>query len=109
MLISLFAGYYAVGAEVTLAIISSSAVVDLGVFDLSYRTQRIENILRMIMGHATTQNLFRSFGETLFNLHALHLTPWITNYSDTGTWLVLHHQDLQCRRAIAYLTSAGHL
>ena len=58
MLISLFAGYYSVGAEVTLAIISSSAVVDLGVLDLSYRTQRIENILRMIMGHATTQNLF---------------------------------------------------
>jgi hypothetical protein len=48
MLISLFLGYYAVGAEVTLATISSSAVVDLGVLDLSYRTQRIDNILRMI-------------------------------------------------------------
>ena len=48
MLISLFAGYYSVGAEVTLAIISSSAVVDLGMLDLSYRTQRIDNIVRMI-------------------------------------------------------------
>jgi hypothetical protein len=48
MLISLFPGYYAVGAEVTLATISSSAVVDLGVLDLSYRTQRIDNVLRMI-------------------------------------------------------------
>ena len=48
MLISIFPGYYAVGAEVTLATISSSAVVDLGVLDLSYRTQRIDNVLRMI-------------------------------------------------------------
>jgi hypothetical protein len=48
MLISLFPGYYAVGAEVTLTTISSSAIVDLGVLDLSYRTHRIDNILRMI-------------------------------------------------------------
>jgi hypothetical protein len=48
MLISIFPGYYAVGSEVTLATISSSAVVDLGVLDLSYRTQRIDNVLRMI-------------------------------------------------------------
>lgn len=47
-LISLFPGYYAIGAEMTLATISCSAVVDISMLDLSYRTQRIDNILRMI-------------------------------------------------------------
>jgi hypothetical protein len=48
MLIFLFPGYYAVGAEVTLATISPSAVMDLSALNLSYRTQRIDNIVRMI-------------------------------------------------------------
>jgi len=48
MLISSFPGYHAVGAEVTLAAIYPSVVVDLNVLDLSYKTQRIHNILRMI-------------------------------------------------------------
>jgi hypothetical protein len=39
MLISLFPGYYAVGAEVTLATISSSAVINIGALNLSYKTQ----------------------------------------------------------------------
>ena len=44
MLISLFPGYYAVGAQVTLATISSSAVINVDVLDLSYRTRGVDII-----------------------------------------------------------------
>jgi hypothetical protein len=47
-LISFHPGYHAVGAEVTLATISPLAIVDLTTLDLSYKTQRIDNILHMI-------------------------------------------------------------
>jgi hypothetical protein len=87
MLISLFPGYYAVRAEVSLATISHSAVMDLGMVNLSYGTQPIDNILRMmklpallgllqkIIGPRDYSELFRSFGDTLCKLHSLHLTP----------------------------------
>jgi hypothetical protein len=62
MLNSLFPGYYAVGAEVTLATISSSAVIDLGVLNLSYKTQRIDNMLRMIKLPALFNLLQKTIG-----------------------------------------------
>jgi len=45
ILISFYPGYHAVGAKVTLATL---AIVDLSALDLSYKTQRINNILHMI-------------------------------------------------------------
>jgi hypothetical protein len=57
ILISFYPGYHAVGAEVTLATISPLAIIDLSALDLSYKTQRIDNILHMIKLAALLQLL----------------------------------------------------
>ena len=57
------AGYHAIGTEVTLSAITRDSIVDLASADLSHRSHRVKNIIRIIKACSIISRLQQVIGE----------------------------------------------